>query len=197
MFYRYIVVTNKKTSMMVNNLVVFFSLFLFTSPTQGKWIFHWGSGEDFFNHRQNNEPILVHLDSDSNIGAIEKKKTCLDLKGKLNLRKMYISALNIDPLYKLLPKKEYSFNQNILHSFSRSPQFQITFICSNILSYKVNNNPGFEKTVRKTVWNFKDLNVELWLIVSNVHSNVVYFNDSFSFKSLIAFYFPTSGSWSL
>lgn len=53
MFYSFIVMimTNKKTSMVVNYLVVFFSLFLFTSPTQGKRIFR-----DIFNHRQNSAP---------------------------------------------------------------------------------------------------------------------------------------------
>ena len=156
MFYSYIVVTNNKTSMMVNNLVVFFSLFLFTSPTQGKWIFHWryfqSSGEDFFNHRQNNEPILVHLDSDSNIGCNWKEEKMFGLNREVESNENVHISLQYWPFILAVTKKEYSFNQNILHSFSRLPKFQIPFIFSNVLSYKINNNSGFEKTARKTVW---------------------------------------------
>lgn len=39
MFYSSIFMTSKKTSMILNYLVVFFSLFLFTPTTQGKCIF--------------------------------------------------------------------------------------------------------------------------------------------------------------
>lgn len=60
--------TSMKTSMMLNYLIVFFSLFLSTSVhvTQGtcifKGIFKRAGAEDVFSHRQNNVSNLVNLD---------------------------------------------------------------------------------------------------------------------------------------
>ena len=58
--------TSMKTSMMLNYLIVFFSLFLSTSVTQGtcifKGIFKRAGAEDVFSHRQNNVFNLVNLD---------------------------------------------------------------------------------------------------------------------------------------
>ena len=57
MFYSFIVMKSNKTSMAVNYLVVFFSLFLFTSPTQGKRIvkeIFLSRQRRLFIHRQNN-----------------------------------------------------------------------------------------------------------------------------------------------
>ena len=64
--------TSTKTSMILNYFVVFFSLFLSTSVTQGTCIFKGISkragAEDFFVHRQNNVSNLVPLDSESDTG---------------------------------------------------------------------------------------------------------------------------------
>lgn len=92
MFYSFIVMTSKKTSMVVNYLIVFFSLFLFTSPTQGKRI-----SRDIFNHRQNSAPRFK-VKYWGGIAQIQKSNAWTP-EGKLNPPEKYTHQPS-----KLIPK---------------------------------------------------------------------------------------------